>query len=712
VKPKHALLFSLLLVVCIGMPLPAVAQEAPDGPGTLPTWTTGGKEAVGTATTLDSKVWFTLQGGILTEVYYPRLDTANVRTLEFAVSDGKKVWLESKDLVHTLERVNQDALLYRQISSDPAGKFKLAKTYVTDPKQNTLLIDVTYDGPETNSIYVLFDPALKNSGYGDTGYSKGDALVVVKGDVAAALTSTPAFEERTSGFAGTSDGLTELLLHRRLAHRYWRAGNGNVLQVAKLASEKSARPMTPVTGWHCLLALGFGANPEEAVDSANRSLLRGFPAVSDAYVAGWKEYVQSLRHVNPRYEQLFQLAAMVLKAHEDKTFRGAMIASMSIPWGFAVKANEPTVGGYHLIWARDLYEVATGLLAAGDKAAAERALNYLFNVQQKPDGGYPQNSWLDGKPYWTALQLDEVSYPLVLAWQLGRTDADTWTKHVRPSAEFILSRGPATEQERWEEVSGYSPSTIAAEIAGLVCASDIARKNGAKDDADHYLRVADDWSSNLEKWLVTTSGHLDKSGAGQGYYLRINNDTDPNEGNKIDVRNGGGMWDKRDVVDAGFLELVRLGIRPATDPVIAHSVQVIDSTIRIETPNGPCFRRYNHDGYGETYFGGPWLGEGIGRLWPIFTGERGEYEIARGQDPTPYLAAMQKFANAGGMIPEQVWDQADPTQSGFVFGTGTGSATPLAWSMAQFLRLVVCAEEKRIVETPGIVAEHFLKTHP
>lgn len=689
-----------ILALILVLPATLAAQNAPGAPGTLPTWTAGSKEAVGTATSTDSKVWFTLQGGILTEVYYPRLDTADVRTLEFAVTDGETVWVESKDLKHSLERVSDDALMYRQTSSDSNGKFKVVKTYVTDPQRDALLLDVTFDAPEGYSLYVIFDPALKNSGYGDTGFTQGDALVTQKQDVAAALVSAPSFAELTSGFAGMSDGYTDLLVHHRLTQKYARAENGNVVQVAKLSSSK-----------HFVIALGFGATGAAAAATARKSLERGFSTASAEYVAGWKEYAHTLRRVDPQYERLFQLSAMVLKAHEDKTYRGAMIASMSIPWGFSVKASEPTVGGYHLVWARDLYEVATGLLAAGDRAAAERALNYLLTVQEKPDGSYPQNSWLDGRPYWTALQMDEISYPLVLAWQLGRTDADTWTKYLRPAAEFVMSRGPFTQEERWEEVSGYSPATIAAEIAGLVCASDIARKNGATDDAKRYLEMADNWASNLEKWTVTTTGHLGKPGAVQGYYLRIDNNTDPNDGYQLDVKNGGGVWDERDVVDAGFLELVRLGIRPANDPIIANSVQVIDSTIRIETPNGPGFRRYNHDGYGETYFGGPWLGEGIGRLWPIFTGERGEYEIALGHDPTPYLKSMQKFANQGGMIPEQVWDDAEATASQFTFGSGTGSATPLAWSMAQFLRLVVCAEEKRIVETPSIVAEHFLKAH-
>jgi glucoamylase len=674
----------------------AFAQNAPNSPGALPTWTPGSKEAVGTATTVESKVWFTLQGGILTEVYYPRLDTADVRTLEFAVSDGKKLWIESRDMTHSLERIEAQALLYRQTSQDREGKFKITKTYATDPERDTLLIDVAFAAPHGYALYVLFDPALKNSGYGDTGFTQEDASITQKEDISAALVSTPAFTELTNGFVGTSDGYSDLLRNHALTQKYARAENGNVLQVAKLPESR-----------HTVVALGFGKDPASALTVARRSLTKGFPSVRAEYVAGWQDYVHGLRHVSPQYERMFQLSAMVLKAHEDKTYRGAMIASMSIPWGFAVNAAQPTVGGYHLVWARDLYEVATGLLAAGDRDAAERALTYLLNVQQKPDGSYPQNSWLDGRAYWTALQMDEVSYPLVLAWQLGRTDAETWTRHLRPAAEFVVAHGPRTQEERWEEVSGYSPSTMAAEIAGLICAADIAQKNGAAQDAERYLHTADEWSADLEKWLVTNTGHLSASHPATGYYIRINNNTDPNEGDKLDVHNGGGVWDKRDVVDAGFLELVRLGIRPANDPIITNSLSVIDSAIRIETPNGPGFRRYNHDGYGETFFGGPWLGEGIGRLWPIFTGERGEYEVSLGHDASPYLLTMEKFSNGGGMIPEQVWDQAEPTQSRFVFGSGTGSATPLAWSMAQYLRLVVCAEEKRVVETPGIVSAHF-----
>jgi glucoamylase len=686
----------LLAVAWLGASRGTAAQTAPGAPGAIPTWTTGAKDGVGTATTAKSKVWYTLAGGVMTEVYYPRLDVANVRTLEFAVSDGKRVWLESKDMEHATSRVSGDALVYRQKNTSHDGKFKIVKTYATDPERDTVLIDLEVDAPAGYSLYVLFDPALKNLGTGDTGSTRDGALVTEKDGAACALVARFPFEHASSGFAAASDGYTDLLLHKKLEWSYPRAENGNVVQAAQV----SARRFT--------LALGFGSDAGAAIANARASLQTGFGAVRAAYEKGWAEYVKTLRPVSGPHAQEFQLSAMVLKAHEDKTYPGAMIASMSIPWGFAVKADAVGVGGYHLIWGRDLYEIATAMLLAGDRAAAGRALDYMFNVQQKPDGSFPQNNWLDGRPYWTALQIDEVGYPLVLAWQLERNDADTWTKHVKPAADFIVAHGPATQEERWEEVAGYSPSTIAAEIAGLICAAEIARKNGASEDAARYTKTADDWASNIDNWLVTKTGHLGGADRAQGYFMRIDNNTDPNDGYQLDVRNGGGVYDERDVMDAGFLELVRLGIRRADDPVIVRSLKIIDEMIRTETPNGPSFNRYSHDGYGETYFGGPWLGEGVGRLWPIFTGERGEYEVAAGHDASLYLDSMERFANDGGMIPEQVWDRAQPTPSEFIFGEGTGSATPLAWSMAQFIRLVVDSDEKRVVEQPSIVAEHFL----
>ena len=675
---------------------PLAAQSAPGGPGARPTWTDAGKDGIGTALSAASKVWFTLGGGVLTEVYYPRVDQADVRSLEFAVSDGHQVWMESRDMRHAIAQTDLRALLFRQTSSVP-GRFTITKSYVTDPRGDALLLDVTFTAPAGYALYVLYHPALHNTGTGTTGFAAGDALVAEKAGVASALLAGGGFAETSSGFEGVNDGATDLLLHGRLAWRFARADSGNVIQAARIAHPA-----------HFTVALGFGPTAEAAVAAARAGLARGFAAARAEYASGWSSYLDGIRRVAPAYQAEFDLAAMVVRAHEDKTYPGAIIASMSVPWGYSVYADSGNVGGYHVVWSRDLYEAVSSLMVAGDSATARRSLRYLFDVQQRPDGSFPQNTWLDGRPFWPSVQMDEVAFPIVLAWQLGVTDRATWEQHIRPAAEYVAQHGPVTQQERWEEEPGYSPSTIAAEIAGLVCAAAIARTNGAADDAARFLATADDWSSHLEPWLVTTTGHLGGPLAARGYYIRIGDNDDPNDGHPLEVRNGGGSWDERDIVDQGFLELVRLGIRPANDSIIENSLRVIDETIRVQTPNGPAFYRYNHDGYGETYFGGPWLGVGVGRLWTLLAGERGEYEVARGGDPTPYLDAMLHFANDGGMIPEQVWDRADPTRGGFTFGEGTGSATPLVWSMAQFIRLVVDAEEHRIVEQPAVVAEHFL----
>jgi glucan 1,4-alpha-glucosidase len=402
----------------------------------------------------------------------------------------------------------------------------------------------------------------------------------------------------------------------------------------------------------------------------------------------------------------YAMAAMILAAHEDKTRRGAMIASLTIPWGDAVDASKGDVGGYHLVWSRDLYQVALAFDAVGDREAALRALDYIFTVQQRPDGSVPQNSWLDGRPYWTSLQLDEVAYPILLAEQLGRTDEQTWRRHVKRAADFLVAKGPSTPQERWEEESGYSPSTIAAEIAGLIAAAAIAERNGDTAAAARYRRTADDWEARLDEWTVTRTGPH----APGPYFLRLTQRGRPDAGERLELNNGSGTFDERTIVDAGFLELVRLGIRKPDSPLMTTSLAAVDGVIGVRTPNGPAWYRYNHDGYGEKPDGRGYDGTGVGRLWPLLTGERGEYELAAGRDARPYLDALLAFANEGLMLPEQVWDRADAPRPGqFEFGEGTGSATPLAWTNAGFIRLALGVQQRRVIGTPEVVRRHFLQ---
>jgi glucoamylase len=398
------------------------------------------------------------------------------------------------------------------------------------------------------------------------------------------------------------------------------------------------------------------------------------------------------------------MAAMVLKGLEDKTHRGGVIASPSTPWGGGPNANEPNTTGYHAVWARDLYHVATAFDAMGDRLTANRLLNYLFGVQQKLDGSFPQNSFVDGRTIGNGVQMDQVALPLVLAYQVDRKDRQSWLTHIKPAADFIVRNGPRTDQDRWEEKSGYSPSSLAAQIAGLVCAAEIAKTNRDDASAKRYLDTADNWAQHIEKWTVT------KGDGESGYYLRITANNDPNDGAKMEINSSSRVVDERKVLDAGFLELVRLGIKAPRDPLIVESLKLIDQLIKVKTPVGEAWYRYNHDAYGETPDGAKYDGHnGVGRLWTLLTGERGEYELAAGDiaSARKRLDTLAGFANDGLMIPEQVWDREESPASSLRFGAGTGSATPLAWSMAQFIRLAMSIERGRNVETPRVVWERY-----
>lgn len=705
----RTILMAVVLLLSCGACGHASAQEAPGAPGLEAHWPGAAKDGFGTSNTLASKVWFTLSHGVLTEVFYPTLDVPNVQTLQFIiVTPEGKVETESEDTTHSITVVQTDSLSFRQENRAKSGAYVLYKEYVADPERNSIVMRVLFESkvhePTSFTIYVYYDPSLNNSGKHDSAWSEGDALLAVDGDKASALIAQPALAETTNGFAGTSDGLKELRTTKTLGKLYPRAANGNVIQVGRLTPTK----IIIDNGVSFTLALGFGKTAHQARDEAKASLAIGFNWIRAQYDLGWNRYVETLPSVGKKYQPQLNMAAMVLKALEDKTYRGAMIASPSSPWGGGANADEPTTSGYHAVWSRDLYHVATAFLALGDRASANRALDYLFKVQQKPDGSFPQNSWVDGRPIGNGLQMDQVGLPLVLAYQLQRTDRQTWLKHIKPAADFILSKGPATDQDRWEEKRGYSPATMAAQIAGLVCAAHIASINKDKLSSDGYLKRADDWVQQLENWTATTNGPHAKS----SYYLRITEDPDPNDGDKIEINSGGGVYDEREIVDGGFLELVRLGIKPADDPLIVRTLNVLDQLIKAETPGGSGWYRYNHDAYGERADGGKYDGrKGVGRLWALLTGERGEYEVARGQLDLARtrLDSMMAFANDGLMIPEQVWDRKDSPRQDLRFGEGTGAATPLAWSMAQFIRLAVNIQRGNNIETPRVVADRYLK---
>jgi glucoamylase len=712
---------------------------APGGPGGKADWLPANKSGFGTSHSTSSKVWFTLEGGRLSEVYYPRLDTPSVRNLDFMITDGQSFAARAQDASSSTTRLvgpdqgrrdnkgKPNSLTYQIINTDTAKRWRLTTSFVTDPSRPTLLIDVEFTSLDGRpyQVYAVYQPQLDNPAVeaplNESGLTEASALLSsdAQRQVASALVASPAFTETSNGYLGTSDGGADLSQHFHLTTHYSSSPQGTVVQTGRL-------PLTGLAGGrHVTLALGFASAESAALDTAKASLEVSFDRVSNQYAGGWDRYLRSLRNPPVSLEtkdqrKLYAVSAMVLAASEDKTYRGAFVASPTMPWAFGAGLINPS-GVYHAVWSRDIYEIVTALIVEGDVAGAGRALDFLFNVQQKPDGSFPQNSKVDGTPVCDGLQLDEVADPIILAYQLGRKDTTTWRQHVKPAADFLVNfvssdgyRAPYTPQDRWEEQCGYSPSTIASEIAGLVCAADIAQANGDAASAKLYLVTADSWRSQLEKWTATQNGPWRPV----PYYVRLTKDGNANTGTAYSLCNGGpGSMDQRAVADAGFLELIRLGIKPPSDQVIVNSLQVVDAQVGVTTPNGIFWHRYNSDGYGETSTGAPWSLVAPdtltthGRLWPIFAGERGEYDLAADHvfDAKTHLLAIWRTANEGYLLPEQVWDNQPPSnQEGFAAGTGTASATPLAWAHAQFVRLAFDIAASRLIEQPAIVARRYL----
>jgi glucoamylase len=714
---RRGLPVALLLVAALA---PAAAQAdssvAPGAPGQPAFWTPANKQGFGTSANTTSKVWHTLQGGELTEVYYPDLGTPALRDMQFIVTDGRTFTdRETDDTTQHVQLVDRRSLTYRQVNTAKSGRYRITKTYVTDPARNALLVDVRFQSltGRPYEVYAYVDPALSNDGNDDSGSTSHGALLTQDAAAGSALIADPSFGRTSTGYLGSSDGWTDLRNDHRMDWQYRSAPNGNVVETAETR-------LDGVHQQHLQLSLGFGGTSAAALATARASLGRGFGGVAGAYADGWHRYLGSLKRepasARP-YGAEYDASVMVLAAHEDKTNRGAFIASPTMPWSWGTGFESPKSGVYHAVWSRDLYQIVTALMAAGDRGAAERALTFVFDKQQRPDGSVRQNTFVDGTPHWDGTQQDEVAFPIVLAWMLQRTDAQTYTQHVKPAADWLVKTGPMTDMDRWENQSGWSPGTIASEIAGLICAADIARRNGDDASAATYEQTADDWQKNVESWTATTNGpYSDKP-----YYLRVTKDANPNDGSTYSIGDSGpSAMDERKVVDPSFLELVRLGVKRPDDPTILNTIKVVDDQLSVDTPNGRFWHRANFDGYGETYGGQPWNSFPAdsppavgthGRAWPIFSGERGEYNLIAGASANAQLAAMAGAANEGDLIPEQVWDNQPPSgQPGFPPGEGTLSATPLAWSHAQFVRLAWSIDAGHPVEQPSIVACRYART--
>jgi glucoamylase len=760
----------------------AQASAAPGAPGAASYFDLARKDCLGTAAGRGSKVWYTVAGGVLSDVYEPTIDNTDVSTLQYVVTDGSTFTdLQTRDMTYTVA-ADPSGMACTVTSTDAKHGFQLVTTYITDPASDTVLMQTRLqDAPGSTAnlkslhLYTRLDAhangnggggsqnAGANSGVLDTStgspvpviFSTNTVTNAANRDYAVptymALAASTAITSASVGYAASaSDGLTQLDASHALTP-YSSAPDGHVV-----ATEE----VTPSQGNSVTLALGFGRTQAQSVSVAEGSLSNPFGQTSARYRHGWTVYDAGLRPPATSFPGLtasqaasldshYYLSANVLKASVDKTFPGAIVASLASPWGQAVPAGVNAqgttlpsyFGSYREVFARDLYEAFTGLLADGDTATAQAATLFLFDRQQLADGSMPRNSLLNGKPApdTGGTQLDEAAYPILMAQEAGLGgDATLYQDHIRPAADFLVSHGPSFGVERWEEQSGYSPSTIAAEIAGLTAASAIAASHGDTARAQLYQATADDFQRMIKTWTVTTTGP-----DGPRYFIRLSKTGDPNAAINYSLGNGGPTLDQRAVLDGGFQELTRLGELPISDPDVQASLAVIDSHISVSTPSGTGYYRYGNsaasgsaDGYGDCFqpsqdsckvVGAPWppTDTGTGHLWPNLSGERAESDLAEGRtaSATDLLQAIMNFSSGVGLVPEQAWEDpnlaaspygSDPATAsiGFTDGQAAGSASPLTWAQAQELRLILSLGTGSNVDTPAVTTARYVTNGP
>lgn len=703
-------------------------RYAPGWPGTPARWTSSAKSGVGTALSSASPVWFTLSHGVLNEIYYPRVDHACTRDLGLIITDGRGFFSEEKRHTrHEVEYLTGGVPAYRLINTCEHGRFRIEKEVVTDPRravvvQRTRFVPLA-GTPADYRLHVLLAPHLANRGAGNTawlGEHKGVPLLFAeRNGTALALGCSAPWLARSVGFVGVSDGWQDLARHKQLTWTYTRAENGNVA----LTGEVDFR----ATGGTFVLAVGFGGTAAEAGHRVTASLLDGFDAARAAYVREWQGWQKSLKGVkapsggNAPQKDVCRVSTAVLRVHEAKRFPGGTIASLSVPWGFA--KGDGDLGGYHLVWPRDLVETAGGLLAAGAVDDARRVLHYL-RVTQEPDGHWPQNMWLDGTPFWGGVQIDETALPILLVDLAGRTGglgaaaiAQLWPMVCR-AAGFIVRNGPVTQQDRWEEDPGYTPFTLAVEIAALLAAADLAESRGKATMATYLRETADTWNAGIERWTYVTGTDLARRMGVDGYYVRIAPPESAGAASPrlgvVPIRNrppGSSSLPAAHVVSPDALAYVRFGLRAPVDPRILNTIRVIDALLKVETPVGPAWHRYNDDGYGEHEDGAPFDGTGIGRAWPLLTGERARYELAAGhrQVAQRLLRALEAFATDSGLISEQVWDAADIPERELFVGRPSGSAMPLVWAHAEYVKLRRSLQDGRVFDMPPQPVQRYIK---
>jgi glucoamylase len=657
-------------------------------PGIPPTWCSSDKDFVTTALSA-SRLWATIGHGVVNEVYWPSTGQPQIRDMTFYLV-GESGWIDLKRLRrYRLSTQGPDlpALTIVHYGDD----YELSLEVLPDPGRDVLLLRYALTG--AYRLVVILAPHLGSSGRDNNAWIRGGVGYAQRGDHALCLAADRAFEQLSCGYVGASDGWQDLSLHGRLTYEFDQALDGTVALSGQLSGARGA------------IALAFADSPAGAHTHARTALLLPFDDLRSDFLRRWHTWGMRLQLPRPDDElgDAARLSATILKTHEDRAYPGAVVASLSVPWG----NSTDTLGGYHLVWPRDATLTAFALLAAHQLDDVRNMLAHLMAVQRQ-DGHWPQNYFPSGEPFWVGVQLDEAAFPVLLAAklrELGQAELPDTATMVRAAVGFIARTGPASPQDRWEENPGVNPFTLAVAIAALVAAQPWLEAA----EREYILSLADDWNERLESWCYTRDTPLARQYGVRGYYVRIGDaDRSGEVGGKVQLRNRDGeQIEAAALVSMDFSYLVRLGLRSARDPRILDTIRVVDGMLRVVTPAGPLYHRYNDDGYGEYPDGRPFDGGGQGRAWPLLVGERGHLALQGGMDPIEFLRTMWRCASDGGLLPEQVWDAAPIPELGLEPGRPSGSAMPLLWSHAEFLKLMVARERGRPVELLQAVEERY-----
>ncbi len=696
--------------------------EAFGYPGIEPRWTSSAKDGVGTAVSSHSRVWYTLSHGIVNEVYYPRIDTANTRDHQFLVAGDDFFSEERRDTFHSIETTKPGIPAYFIVNRCKEDRYRIEKIVFSDPDADVLVEHVAFKPSrkyrDRLHLYSLLAPHIGNSGSGNSawiGEYKGVQMMYAsRGSIYLAACIDASHSRMSCGYSGFSDGWQDISRNHRMTWEFPRAVDGNVAITAEID--------VPASG-EFNFYLAFGGTPEEAALKARSSRMKDYRDILKKFEVGWNSYHSYLERSQERKwrNSLDDTSISVIRTHQAKDqFPGALIASLSIPWGNSKGDND--IGGYHLIWPRDMVEAAEAQIAVGDFNGAISALRFLL-VTQESDGHWQQNMWLDGRRYWDGIQIDETAFPVLLAyklWKLEKIDMHNAWPMVRRAAGFMARSGPCTQQDRWEEDGGYSPFTLAAEIAALLAAAEFADVNEEPELGRFLRETADSFNSNLERWTYARDTETAKKIGVDGYYVRI---APPDRGmhfassalkGYVPIKNrplGQNDLPAEEIVSTDALALVRFGLRSPQDEKILNTVRVIDAVLKTETKSGPVWHRYNYDGYGEHEDGSPFDGTGKGRGWPLLVGERAHFELARGnvQEAERLMKVIEAMTSPGGLIPEQVWDDEDIPQKALYNGKPSGSAMPLVWAHAEYLKLGRSLHDRRVYDMPEVTKRRYLE---